>query len=86
MYTDSFDLRALFDQLGLDSSAAAIECFCAQNKLPNGLLLHQAAFWNEHQARFLREEIASDAAWAPVVDELNVLLRGSPEDTDACRI
>lgn len=86
MYTDNLDMRALFDQLGLESSAAAIECFCAQNKLPDGLPLHQAPFWSESQARFLREEIACDAAWAPVVDELNALLRGAPEDTDSCRI
>ena len=64
MYTDNIDMRALFDQLGLESSAAAIECFCAQNKLPDGLPLHQAAFWSESQARFLREEIACDAAYS----------------------
>lgn len=82
MYTESFDMKALFDQLGLESSRADIENFCAQNKLPDGLPLHQAAFWSESQARFLREEIAVDADWAPVVDELNALLRGAPEGVD----
>ncbi|MCW5637448.1 MAG: DUF2789 family protein, partial [Rubrivivax sp.] len=32
-------------------------------------------FWSPAQARFLREEVAEDADWAELVDQLNLMLR-----------
>ncbi|MFM2325018.1 DUF2789 domain-containing protein [Brachymonas denitrificans] len=76
MYTSGYDMPALFKQLGLDNDQASIDAFIRQhNPLPDGVRIHQAAFWNESQARFLCEEIARDAAWTTVVDELSERLR-----------
>lgn len=69
-------LRALFDQLGLPSSAAAIDAFIAQHRpLADGVALADASFWTPAQAQFLREEFDEDADWAELVDQLNVRLR-----------
>jgi len=37
--------------------------------------LSEAKFWTEAQRTFLREEIAEDADWAIVVDDLSRQLR-----------
>jgi hypothetical protein len=42
--------------------------------LPGGTRLHEATFWSTSQASFLRDALVLDAAWAPVVDELNAKL------------
>jgi hypothetical protein len=36
---------------------------------------HQASFWTQAQASFLREAIEEDADWAELVDQLDVMLR-----------
>ncbi|MBS0339230.1 MAG: DUF2789 domain-containing protein [Proteobacteria bacterium] len=69
-------LRALFDQLGLPSSVAAIDAFIAQHRpLGESVALADAPFWSPAQAQFLREEFDEDADWAELVDQLNVRLR-----------
>lgn len=69
-------MNRLFDQLGLPSDGAAIERFIeAHSPLASGIVLSDAAFWTPAQSAFLREEIAEDADWAEVVDELNARLR-----------
>jgi hypothetical protein len=69
-------LKDLFDQLGLPSSNAEIDGFIAAHRpLPERLRLHEAPFWSKSQAQFLREEIAEDADWAELVDELDAMLR-----------
>ena len=69
-------LRNLFEQLGLPGGEAEIERFVATHRpLAAGLLLADAPFWTAAQAQFLREEIAEDADWAEVVDQLNLMLR-----------
>lgn len=69
-------MSALFDQLGLPSEDADIERFIAEHRpIPEGKALAEAEFWNDAQAAFLREEIAEDADWAEVVDQLNLALR-----------
>lgn len=76
MYTSRYDMAALFKQLGLDNDPASIDAFIlSQSPVAKGLRVHEAPFWNESQARFLCEEIARDAAWAPIVDELSERLR-----------
>jgi len=69
-------LRALFDQLGLPSDAAAIDAFIAQHRpLAENVRLADAPFWSPAQAQFLREEFDEDADWIELVDQLNVRLR-----------
>ncbi|MDY7559511.1 DUF2789 domain-containing protein [Pseudomonas sp. 10B1] len=68
-------LQTLFEQLGLDSDQASIDAFVdSHGPLPEGVKLIDADFWTLQQAKFLKEQLHIDADWAPVVDELNVLL------------
>ncbi|RRV05739.1 DUF2789 domain-containing protein [Pseudomonas sp. v388] len=67
-------LADLFAQLGLDSDQASIDAFVASHSLPDDVKLIDAEFWTPQQSRFLKEELREDADWAPIVDELNVLL------------
>lgn len=75
MYTDDFNMTALFEQLGLESSAEAIDMFIAEHSISDSQRIHQATFWNDAQARFLCEALLQDAEWAPVVDDLSKRLR-----------
>ncbi|MCB1888868.1 MAG: DUF2789 domain-containing protein [Rhodocyclaceae bacterium] len=69
----------LFAQLGLPSDTASIARFIEHHRpLPESMRLSEAPFWSPAQASFLREEIQEDADWAPVIDELNADLHGSP--------
>lgn len=66
----------LFAQLGLPSTPAEVERFLAsQPPLPPEVRLEDAPCWTPAQARLLREELAGDADWAPVIDQLNLALR-----------
>ena len=67
---------SLFDQLGLDSTDAAIENFINRNgSLPGNVELYKADFWNASQASFLKQVIEEDADWAEIVDQLDAMLR-----------
>lgn len=69
-------LEVLFAQLGLPGEASDIERFVQQHRpLPEDVRLADAPFWSAGQSQFLREEIAEDAEWAEVVDQLDVMLR-----------
>lgn len=69
-------LASLFDQLGLPSGDGEIEAFIARHKpLEATLRLHEAGWWNQSQAQFLRQAIEDDAEWAEPVDELDALFR-----------
>lgn len=69
-------LQDLFDQLGLPSSPAEIEAFAARHRpIPATVRLADYPCWSPSQAALLREEIAEDADWAAVVDQLNLMLR-----------
>jgi hypothetical protein len=66
----------LFAQLGLADDPQGIADFIREHApLDNAVLLHEAPFWNESQARLLREELRADAEWAEVIDQLNASLR-----------
>lgn len=68
-------LKDLFDQLGLPSGQGDIEHFIESHRpLPDEVRLADAPFWTPAQAAFLKEEFLDDADWAPLVDQLNVLL------------
>ena len=67
----------LFAQLGLPNDAASIEAFIrTHSPLAEAVKLCDAPFWTTAQAAFLREQLANDADWAELVDQLNVALRG----------
>lgn len=68
-------LDSLFDQLGLDSTDAAIKDFINSKKpLSDNIELHIANFWNSSQASFLKQVNDEDAEWVEIVDQLNVML------------
>lgn len=71
MMTPQHPMHTLFDQLGLDSSAEAIDQFIAEHQLKDSTKLHEADFWTPSQSRFLQESLTRDADWADVIDELN---------------
>lgn len=69
-------IKDLFAQLGLPNSEQAITAFIeAHAPLPEFMRLADAPCWTPSQASFLREELAEDADWAEVVDQLSVALR-----------
>ncbi|MBP0049105.1 DUF2789 domain-containing protein [Marinobacterium sp. AK62] len=75
MDTSTHTFTALFEQLGLDSDKDSIEQFIRTHQLfSDEVPLHEASFWSEAQAEFLRDAITSDSDWAEVVDELNTSL------------
>lgn len=80
MEAPTHSLPALFKQLGLPCDPVSIAAFIATHSpLPTEVKLTQARFWTPAQAAFLREEILEDADWAPIVDQLNVLLCNQPD-------
>jgi len=77
MDLSNHSMTDLFDQLGLPSAEADIQQFVAMHRpLPDVVKLADASFWTPSQAQFLRDEINEDAEWAPVVDQMNLMLRG----------
>jgi hypothetical protein len=69
-------LEDLFAQLGLPNDRNGIAAFVSTHRpLRPDVALADASCWSAAQAQFLREEIAGDADWAEVVDQLNVMLR-----------
>lgn len=76
MEMPTHSLAALFDQLGLESTEAAIMWFVkAHGPVPDAVPLHEATCWSPSQAGFLKQAKEQDADWAEVVDQLNVMLR-----------
>lgn len=74
MDTTSPRMTNLFLQLGLPADPAAIAAFIGAHQLPEDVRVSEASFWNDGQRQFLREQLAEDADWAIVVDELNEVL------------
>jgi hypothetical protein len=74
METISHDIGNLFLQLGLPSGAQDIDQFVGHHKLPHGIALHNAPYWNASQALFLKQAIECDSEWSEVVDQLAVRL------------
>jgi hypothetical protein len=74
------NMSALFAQLGEASDDNSIALFIALHGTLTGVTqLHEAPCWTASQASFLREALLLDAAWAPVVDELNTRLHRTPD-------
>ncbi|CAM5307740.1 DUF2789 domain-containing protein [Thauera mechernichensis] len=77
MDTGIHTLNDLFAQLGLPNSDAEINDFIrAHAPLPDFVKLADAPCWTPSQATFLREELAEDADWAELIDQLSAALRG----------
>ena len=69
-------LEHLMEQLGLSTDGDSLQAFVSTHgPLPATTRIEDASFWNDSQATFLKEAIAQDAQWAPVVDQLDALLR-----------
>ena len=66
----------LFKQLGLPCGETAIAAFLKQHRpLNDDILLEDAPFWTPWQSSFLKEQLANDAEWAVLVDQLSLALR-----------
>ena len=69
-------MAELFQQLGLGSSEQDINKFILEHRQRRGsTLLHEASFWTDAQAAFLKQALEEDADWAELVDQLDVMLR-----------
>ncbi|MHB2241944.1 DUF2789 domain-containing protein [Pseudomonas monsensis] len=74
MELPTYDLKTLFDQLGLPSEGSAIDDFIEAHPLPADVKLIEADFWSPQQAQLLKEWLRADGEEAVMVDELNVRL------------
>ncbi len=74
MELPAYDLKTLFDQLGLDSEGTAIDDFIETHPLAADVKLIDADFWTPQQAQLLKEWLRADGEEAVMVDELNVRL------------
>ena len=69
-------LSELFSQLGLPNTAEEVEHFIEEHRpLAKEKPLHEAPFWNGSQKEFLKQQIALDADWVELIDQLNSRLR-----------
>ncbi|MGV7205028.1 DUF2789 domain-containing protein [Xanthomonas citri] len=72
----------LFTQLGLPSDEASIRSFIAEHSpLPGEMRLEEAPFWTPAQSQLLREERLDDADWIVTIDQLNIALHTTANDT-----
>ncbi|MCL9802328.1 DUF2789 family protein [Pseudomonas sp. rhizo66] len=74
MELPAYDLKTLFDQLGLPSEGTAIDDFIEAHPLDANTKLIDADFWTPQQAQLLKEWLRADGEEAVMVDELNVRL------------
>lgn len=82
MELPNHSLPELFGQLGLPSDDESIETFIKTHRpISAGSAVADAPFWTPAQAQFLRDEILEDADWAPIVDQLGVLLSHDGSET-----
>ena len=75
MDTSVHDLRALFKQLGLPNSGAAINSFLKEHTLTSDQSLADASFWTPVQRQFLCEEWYRDSDWCVAIDTLAARLQ-----------
>ena len=62
----------LFAQLGKANDTMSISRFIETHRAMSGeVQLHEAEFWNQSQASFLKTAITDDADWAGVAENLN---------------
>ncbi|WP_284335411.1 DUF2789 family protein [Comamonas sp. NoAH] len=72
---------SLFEQLGLACDPDSIAQFIEKHRiLHEALHIYEAPFWTSQQAAMLKEDLADDADWSIVIDQLNLALRERPYD------
>lgn len=72
----SHTFTELFKQLGLPNDPKSIESFLTLHRpLSGSTRLEDAAFWSPSQSHFIKEQLANDADWAEVLDQMSVALR-----------
>ena len=71
MFVQQPTLELLFEQLGLDASADAIDQFIDTHQLTSDIPLHKAPFWSKAQHDFIISNWKKDDEGAIVIDELN---------------
>ena len=71
MFVQQPTLELLFEQLGLDASADAIDQFIDTHQLTSDIPLHKAPFWSKAQHDFIISNWKKYDEWAIVIDELN---------------
>ncbi|MFJ2479536.1 DUF2789 family protein [Pseudomonas sp. NPDC087598] len=74
MDLEAYNLKTLFDQLGLPSDNKAIDDFIEKHPLEPDTKLIDAPFWSPQQSQMLKEWLRADGEEAVMVDELNVRL------------
>lgn len=74
MEPNAHGITQLFEQLGLPSAPTDIDAFVAQHRLPPGVSLCKAPFWNLAQSQFLAQALNDDSDWAEAADALAVRL------------
>lgn len=75
MDTSTHDLKALFKQLGLPDTGAAITDFLQHHRLEHDQALADADFWSTAQRQFLHEAWQQDSDWSDAIDSLAARLR-----------
>lgn len=66
----------LFKQLGLPDDHQSIASFLSVHRpLDGATALEDAAFWSPSQRNFIKEQLANDADWVGVLDQMSVALR-----------
>lgn len=76
-------MQDLFAQLGLPDDEPSIKRFVREHRpLPDRQRVHEAPFWNDAQAAFLREKLKDDSDWAIPIDELSACLHEHTPPSD----
>lgn len=74
MDPEGYNLKTLFEQLGLPSESKDIDDFIGKHQLKRETKLVDAPFWSISQKQTLEDWIGKDDDRAMVFDELNVRL------------
>lgn len=76
METAHHTLAELFKQLGLAHDRKSIELFLKTHRPMNAATrIEDASFWTSSQSHFIKEQLANDADWAELLDQLSLALR-----------
>ena len=84
MFDQQPTLALLFEQLGLDAGAEAIDRFIETHQLTMDIPLHKAAFWSQAQHDFIISHWKNDDEWAMVIDILNEQLHMENQLSGSC--
>lgn len=86
MFDQQPTLELLFEQLGLDASADAINQFIDTHQITSDVPLHKAPFWSKAQHDFIISNWKKDDEWSLVVDQLNEQLHTENKLSGSCHL